>query len=215
MEGNQKYKVVLFDDNSMLRNSMSMLINDDARFEVVGSFDDCTQVLEDVLLCSPDVIIMDISMPEVSGIEAVKQIKAKFPTLPILMQTVFDDEDSIFSAIVSGANGYILKNANPEKLIFALQEVMEGGAPMSPSIAKKVLSHLQSTHITNEDFKLNPREIEVIQHLVKGLPYKQIADRMNIAYPTVRFHMKNIYAKLHVSSMTEVVAIAIKHKLFP
>ena len=213
MQETRTYRVAIFDDNSLLRKSLGLLINDDANFEVVGSFADCTQVIDDIEMCSPDIIIMDINMPHISGIEAVKKIKSQFLSLPILMQTVFDDDESIFAAISAGANGYILKNAHPEKLLFALHEVMEGGAPMSPPIAKKVLSHLQSAHITNDDFKLNPREKEVIQHLVKGLPYKQIADKMSITYPTVRFHMKNIYAKLHVASMTEVVAKAIQHKL--
>ncbi|HPI55145.1 MAG TPA: response regulator transcription factor [Chitinophagaceae bacterium] len=214
MQVTRTYRVAIFDDNTLLRQSLGLLINDDASFEVVGSFADCTQVIDDIETCSPDIIIMDINMPHINGIEAVKKIKAQFSSLPILMQTVFDDDESIFAAITAGANGYILKNAHPEKLLFALQEVMEGGAPMSPPIAKKVLNHLQSAHITNDDFKLNPRENEVIQHLVKGLPYKQIADKMNITYPTVRFHMKNIYAKLHVASMTEVVAKALQHKLF-
>lgn len=214
MQQEVTYKVVIFDDNATLRNSLALLINDTDHFEVIGSFDDCSLVIEDIKSTSPDVVLMDINMPGINGIEAVGIIKKSFPEQPILMLTAFDDDKNIFNAIAAGANGYILKNAPPEKLLFALQEVMEGGAPMTPSIAKKVLAHLQSTTEVKEEFKLNPREKEVIQHLVNGLPYKQIADRMDITYPTVRFHMKNIYSKLHVASMTEVVAKAIKHNLF-
>lgn len=214
MNQHTKHRVIIFDDNSSFRNSLGLLISYEENFELVGSFDDCTQVIEDIQTCSPDVVLMDINMPEINGIEAVKKVKSKFPNLPILMLTAFDDDNTIFAAITAGANGYILKNANPDKILFALHEVIEGGAPMSPSIAKKVMSLLQSTAVQDEDFKLNPREKEVIAHLVNGLPYKQIADKMDITYPTVRFHMKNIYLKLHVSSMTEVVAKAIKHHIF-
>lgn len=213
MSNNRKYTVVIFDDNATLRNSLALLINDTENFEVIGSFDDCSLVVEDIKATSPDVVLMDINMPGINGIEAVGRIKSSFPEQPILMLTAFDDDKNIFNAIAAGANGYILKNAPPEKLLYAMQEVMEGGAPMTPSIAKKVLTHLQSTTSVNEEFKLNPREKEVVHHLVNGLPYKQIADKMNITYPTVRFHMKNIYAKLHVASMTEVVAKAIQHNL--
>ncbi len=213
MNKENKYTVVIFDDNAPLRNSLTLLINDTDNFEVIGSFDDCSQVMEDIETASPDVVLMDINMPGINGIEAVGKIKKIFPEQPILMLTAFDDDKNIFNAIAAGANGYILKNSPPEKLLFAMQEVMEGGAPMTPSIAKKVLAHLQSNRIVEEEFKLNPRENEVIQHLVNGLPYKQIANKMNITYATVRFHMKNIYQKLHVSSMTEVVAKAIKHHL--
>jgi len=214
MSSKKKYTVVIFDDNTTFRNSLALLINDTENFEVIGSFDDCSLVLEDIKSTSPDVVLMDINMPGINGIEAVGKIKNNFPEQPILMLTAFDDDKNIFNAIAAGANGYILKNAPPEKLLFAMQEVMEGGAPMTPSIAKKVLAHLHSTTSEKEEFKLNPREKEVVQHLVDGLPYKQIADKMNITYATVRFHMKNIYSKLHVASMTEVVAKAIKHKLF-
>lgn len=215
MSTQEKKTVAIFDDNVALRKSLKMLIDDTSEFEVVGSFDDCSNVLDDIDITSPQLVIMDINMPGINGIEAVKLIKKRYPSLPILMQTVFDDDENIFNAIAAGANGYILKNASSEKLIFSMQEVLEGGAPMSPVIAKKVLLHLHAISNHSEDFKLNPREIEVIQFLVNGLPYKQIADKMNITYTTVRFHMKNIYAKLHVASMTEVVAKAIQHKLIP
>jgi DNA-binding NarL/FixJ family response regulator len=213
MQQNRKYTVVIFDDNVTLRASLALLINDTSEFEVIGSFDDGFEVLEDIENASPDIVLMDINMPRVNGIEAVRRIKKIYPEQPILMLTAFDDDKNIFNAIAAGANGYILKNAKPEKLLFAMQEVMEGGAPLTPSIAKKVLAHLQSSNEQQEEFNLNPKEKEVIGHLVYGLPYKQIADRMNITYSTVRHHMKNIYRKLHVASMTEVVATAIKNKL--
>ncbi len=210
-------KVILFDDNDMLRDSISMLIADTEYLELKGSFPDCTTVLEDIKNTQPDVVIMDIDMPHLNGIEAVKLIRKTFPSLPILMQTVFDDDEKVFSALKAGAVGYILKNTVPTHILHAIKEVYEGGAPMSPAIARKVLLHFHSDadENTENDYKLTAREKEVLQLLVLGLPIKQIANKLFITYDTVRAHIKKIYQKLHVASMTEAVAKAINQKLFP
>jgi DNA-binding NarL/FixJ family response regulator len=159
---------------------------------------------------------MDIDMPGMSGIDGVKLIRQNFPTVHVLMQTVFENDEKVFSAIKAGASGYILKSAESATLLEAIREVYIGGAPMSPSIAKKVLKHFQSdpTVPAREDYKLTQRENEVLEYLVKGYSYKMIADKMSITYATVRAHMTKIYEKLHVSSMTEAVAKAINQKLF-
>ncbi|MEZ5045806.1 MAG: response regulator transcription factor [Chitinophagaceae bacterium] len=206
-------RILLFDDNNMLRISLEELLNDSEEVRLIAHYDSCKNLLQEIEIHQPDVILMDIEMPEINGIMAVKMIRAKGIDIPILMQTVFDDDNHVFNAIAAGAGGYILKNCTIDKLIIAIKEVHEGGAPMSPPIAKKVLSHLQQTSHGNNDYKLTQKEKEVLNYLVQGLPYKQIASKMNITYDTVRAHMKKIYEKLHVSSMTEAVVMALKHKL--
>lgn len=217
MNHEEPIKVILFDDNDMLRDSISMLISDTEELELKGSFPDCTTVLEDIKATQPDVVIMDIDMPYLNGIEAVRLIRKTFPSLPILMQTVFDDDDKVFAALKAGAVGYILKNAVPSNVLHAIKEVYDGGAPMSPAIARKVLLHFRSGADENveNDYKLTLREKEVLQLLVLGLPIKQVADKLFITYDTVRAHIKKIYQKLHVASMTEAVAKAINQRLFP
>ena len=209
-------KISLFDDNNSLRDSVAMLIADDEDLLLTGNFPDCKNLLEDIQTSIPDVVIMDIDMPEVNGIEAVKLIRKYFPTVQVLMQTVFDDDDKIFAAIKAGAGGYILKNAQSKNLLEAIREVYNGGAPMTPSIAKKVLGHLQKENEKNnsQDYHLSAREKEVLSFLVEGKSYKMIAAQLNISYDTVRAHMRKIYEKLHVSSMTEADAKAINQKLF-
>jgi len=205
-------KVTLFDDNDALRDSISMLLDDTDDIKITGAFPDCNTVIENIRQTSPDVVVMDIDMPGTSGIEGVKLITKNFPGIKILMQTVFDDDEKVFAAIKAGADGYILKNAESEKILTAIREVHEGGAPMTPSIARKVLQQLQSKQQPG-DYHLSPREIEVLELLVKGLSYKMIADKMCITYATVRAHMTKIYEKLHVSSMTEAVAKAINENI--
>jgi DNA-binding NarL/FixJ family response regulator len=154
-------------------------------------------------------------MPGINGIEGVVLIRKQFPDIHILMQTVFDDDDRIFAALKAGASGYILKNAGSAKLLDAIIEVHNGGAPMSPSVAKKVLNQFQGVKSSaSENFNLSARERDVLGLLVNGKSYKMIADELNISYDTVRAHMKKIYEKLHVSSMTEAVAKAINKNLF-
>jgi DNA-binding NarL/FixJ family response regulator len=161
---------------------------------------------------------MDIAMPGMTGIEAVLKLKNEFPNIQILMQTVFEDDERVFDSICAGASGYILKNHLNTKLIEAIHEMRFGGSPMSPTIARKVLNKMQSvaSAIKPEqapDYKLTPREKEVLGCIVEGLAYKMIADKLNISYETVRSHIKKIYEKLHVASLTEAVSKAMKERI--
>jgi len=154
-------------------------------------------------------------MPVKSGIQAIKDIRKSLPTIPIMMFTVFEDDDKIFEAICAGANSYMLKNTEPMKLIDSVNELLNGGAPMSPGIARKVVAGFQRISVKNvdEDYSLTQREQEVLKLLTKGLSYKMIAADCNISFETVRSHIKNIYSKLHVASMTEAVAKAINERI--
>lgn len=209
-------KVIIFDDNDSLRDSISMLLQDTADLTLAGSYSHCLDAIENIRDTKPDVVIMDIDMPGMNGIEGVQLIRKNFPTVQILMLTVFDDDEKVFAAIKAGAGGYILKNAEPKNLLNAISEVYNSGAPMTPGIAKKVLHQFQTLLPDDEkDYHLSVREKEVLGLLVDGLSYKMIAGKLNITYDTVRAHMKKIYEKLHVASMTEAVAKAITQKIFP
>ncbi len=210
-------KVILFDDNPRIRDAVSMLLSGSSGLDFCGAFEDCKDLENVVEQIQPDVILMDIDMPGMDGIEAVKVLRSKFPEVRILMQTVFDDMDRIFSAICAGAHGYLLKNTPPYKIIEAIQEVYLGGAPMTPEVASKVLKMLSMRTQANSNAEdllgLTPREKDVLKLLVEGKAYKMIASELNISYDTVRAHIKKIYEKLHVSSMTEAVAKAIQNRL--
>ncbi|MBK9731512.1 MAG: response regulator transcription factor [Chitinophagaceae bacterium] len=207
--------VVIFDDSNSIREAISLLISSNPKFILTGSYSDATSCIEMLEEETPDVVLMDIDMPEVTGIQAVQRIHSRFPSLPIIMLTVFDHEDKVFESLCAGAVGYLLKNTPPARLLEAIQEVYEGGAPMTPSIARKVMHHFQQNETLpeKEDYHLSPREKEVLAHLVNGLAYKMIAAQMGITYETVRTHSKKIYDKLHVSSMTEAVVKTLNQKL--
>ena len=208
-------KVAVFDDNDTIRDSITLLLGETQDLEIVGSYSHCLDVVENIIDTKPDVVIMDIDMPGMNGIEGVKLIRKNCPTVQILMFTVFDDEEKVFAAIKSGAAGYILKNAEPGQLVQAIVEVHNGGAPMTAGIARKVLQQFQSMLPEEKsDYNLSNREKEVLALLVSGLSYKMIAVKLNITYDTVRAHMKKIYEKLHVASMTEAVAKALNQNLF-
>lgn len=211
-------RVTIFDDNLLILDSVSDLIRDSEGLELTGAFPNCNHLIRDLENSRPDVVVMDIEMPGVNGIEAAKIIRKSHPEITVMMQTSYEDDDKVFDAICAGASGYMLKNTPPEKIISAIREVHEGGSPMSPSIARKVLGFLQRAEnvpsTTNADnYKLTPREKDVLSCLVKGMSYKMIADKCEIGYETVRTHMKKIYDKLHVASMTEAVAKAINQNL--
>lgn len=205
-------RIAIFDDNKNIRNSISLLLRTEPLFEVVGVFGTARTCVEDVLACRPDVVLMDIQMPGVDGIAAVKALHQAVPSAQVLMQTVFEDDDRVFDSICAGASGYILKNQLNTRLVEAIRELRAGGAPMSPSIARRVLQWLQTgprSRRETTDYHLTAREKEVLSCIVSGLSYKMIGYELDISYETVRSHVKKIYEKLHVASLTEVVAKAI------
>lgn len=211
-------RIAIFDDNKNIRESIELLLQTDKELAVVGSFAHVLDCIKEIKNCNPDIVVMDIEMPAMTGIEAVKAIRKEFPGLLILMQTVFDDDDRVFDSICAGASGYILKNHVDEKLIEAIKELQQGGSPMSPSIARKVLAKMQQVPglIKPEpaaDYQLTPREKEVLACLVNGLSYKMIASELYISYETVRSHIKHIYEKLHVASIAETVNKALKERI--
>lgn len=208
-------RVAIFDDNTQLRESLFNFIDASEGFICTGAFANCENILQNVKDTKPDVILMDIEMPGINGIDAVAMIKSKYPDVKILMQTIFEDDDKIFQSICNGAEGYILKNTPPEEILSALKEIYEGGAPMTPAIASKVLKMFKHNLSTdaNESFNLSPREKEILKCLVEGMSYKLVADSCYISIETVSGHIKNIYRKLQVHSKSEAVVKAIKSKI--
>lgn len=210
-------RIAVFDDNKGRQEALKMLLDDTDDMVCVGVFDNCAQAVQDVRQARPSLVLMDIDMPKVNGIEGLKALRREFPDLIILMQTVFEDEDKIFAAIQAGANGYILKKTTSLRLLDAIRDAMEGGAPMSPSIAKKVVETFRTAAKgpAENRFDLSEREQEILALLMKGLSYKMIADQKGISYHTVNGHCKRIYEKLHVHSATEAISKAIAHKIVP
>jgi DNA-binding NarL/FixJ family response regulator len=207
------YQLLIFEDNSRLRQSLELLLNDETNFHVAASYPDCDKADRQVEKYSADLVIMDIDMPGIGGVEGVKRIKHANPDVKVVMHTMFDDDNRIFDSICAGADGYLLKNTSPLQLINALQDVMNGGAPMSPFVAQKIFQHFRQTKIDAEQFNLTAREKEMLELLVKGNSYKMIADKSNITIDTVKKHLQNIYHKLHVNCGTEAVAKALQHKI--
>lgn len=209
-----KTRICIFDDSKHIRESFDLLLDGLPEMELVGSFPDYSHLESRIKDCRPDIVIMDIEIPPDNGIAAVKTLRPLFPDLPVIMFTVFEQSDKIFDSICAGANGYLLKKSTPESILTALKDIIEGGSAMSPSVAKKVLERFQNDNPSgSEDYSLTPREKEILKLLTQGLSYKMVADKSNISFETVRTHIKNIYGKLHVSSMSEAVIKAIKENI--
>lgn len=204
--------VLLFEDNQLLRESISGMISLKEELQLVGAYENVLTVKYKVEVHKPDLILMDIDMPGMTGIEAVKGIRHSNNQVPIIMLTVFDDNTHVFDALRAGASGYLLKKHISVKLFDAIQEVLDGGAPMSPSIARMVLASMHQKPVENL-YQLTARETEILATLSKGNSYKLIASDMQISIDTVRTHIKKIYEKLQVHSQTEAVSKAIHEKL--
>ena len=209
-----KTSIVIYEDNNDFREALIQLINASESYTCTGAFYDCTNVVEDVQLLKPQVILMDIEMPERNGIEAMHLIRNVDKQVKIIMLTVFDDNKNVLAAIGAGASGYLLKKNLFEKLFDSIEEVMHGGAPMSANVARLVLDYvaLKNSFIV-EEFNLTAREKEIVMQLVKGFSYKMIAASLNISFQTVKTHIRNIYEKLHVHNQSEAVAKAIKNNI--
>jgi len=208
-------KVAVFEDNSNMREGLFQLINGSNGFICTGAFPNCDDLVKRIEKSSPDVIVMDIEMPGISGIEGVRQVKELFPEIKVLMETIFEDDEKIFDSICAGAEGYILKNTPPVEILKAIKEVYEGGSPMTPTIANRVLKMVKSQQPSGSKniFNLTDREKEILSCLVEGMSYKLIAAECSISIDTVNVHIKNIYKKLQVHSKSEAVAKALKKNL--
>ena len=207
-------RIILFEDNRDFADGFADIIRDATGMELVGTFENCKNAVQNVKHLQPDVILMDIDMPVKNGLEGLRSIRGENITTPILMLTVFDDNDHIFQAICDGATGYLLKKTAPEKMLEYISEAHEGGAPMTPAIARKVLTLFSQPYQHKKELhSLTSREQDVLTLLVRGFSYKMIAAQLQVGMETVRSHIKNIYTKLHVNSKSEAVAAALHNKL--
>jgi DNA-binding NarL/FixJ family response regulator len=199
-------RIALVEDDNGLRASMVSLLKRTSWIRVVADYADAKSALADIVRRKPDVVLMDVNMPEMNGIECITHMKALLPAVYILMLTVHDDNDSLFNSILAGADGYLLKATVPSRLLAAIREVCSGGSPMTPQIARRIVQRFRKsdpapTNIEN----LTPREMEVLKQLALGNQYKEISANLNITVDGIRFHIRGIYNKLHVHSRTEAV----------
>ena len=201
-------RIFIYDDNEERRDSLKALLSLNEQFMFVGEAENCVQVLSEMEKFYPDVVLMDINMPEVDGIKGLLLIKTHHPEIKVLMQTAFDDSDKIFTSLKNGASGYILKKDKPQRILQAIEEVFQGGAAMNPGIAQKVLDYFKPKETNNP---LSPKETEVLAFLAEGLSYKMVADKLGMSYATVNTHAKRIYEKLHISSLGEAIAYFYKN----
>ncbi|MBI1806098.1 MAG: response regulator transcription factor [Ignavibacteria bacterium] len=214
MPDNGTIRVAIVEDDDDMRITLQRFIDNTSGFSCTGAFESCEEALSPIESEGPDVILMDINLPGMSGIDGVRRIKLFDPHANILMLTVYQDDDNIFRSICAGASGYLLKRTPKDVLLNAIREVHAGGAPMNAGIARRVMELFRKTAApTPAESSLTDREIEILQSLVDGCSYKMIADRHNISIETVRNHIKHIYEKLHVHSKSEAVAKALKERL--
>ncbi|MEO6685721.1 MAG: response regulator transcription factor [Dyadobacter sp.] len=206
-------RIIIFDDNQERLNSVEMLLNLSPHFICTGTFNNAINLVADINSSTPDLVLMDIGMPGPDGIEATRLVRKHFGSLPVLIQTNFEEDERIFESLRAGANGYLLKKTSPERFLESLGEALNGGAPMTGSIAAKVIRYFAAETIAKKDYHLTNREKHILGFLVKGYSYKAIASECSIAYNTVNNHIRNIYDKLYVNSATEAVSLAIKERL--
>jgi DNA-binding NarL/FixJ family response regulator len=199
-------KLVLVEDNAEIRRNLQLILSYYDELAIAAVYSNAEEFIRDFGQLSPDVVIMDINLPGVSGIETVRVLKPRNEKVQYLMCTIYDDEEHIFEALCAGASGYLLKNTAPEKFLQAIKDIYGGGSPMSPEIARKVVRSFQQPVKNNTAYEgLSQREKEILDFLAKGLRYKEIAQELFISIETVRTHIRNIYEKLQVNSRTDAL----------
>ncbi|MDP4262820.1 MAG: response regulator transcription factor [Bacteroidota bacterium] len=209
-----KTRILIYEDNNDFREALVQLINTSENFECAGDYRNCNDILKHITDSRPAVVLMDIDMPDMNGIEGVRQVRGVDRDIKIIMLTVFDDNKNVINAICAGASGYLLKKNCLNKLFDAIREVLEGGAPMSATIARMVLEFVAAgSPVATEQYNLTAREKTVLAYLVKGYSYKMIASPMDISIETVKTHIRNIYEKLQVHNQSEAVAKALKNRI--
>lgn len=212
-------QVIIFEDNKLVRDALQTLLNSTPGYICCGVYEDGRQWNQVIKSYEPDVILMDIEMPGINGIELTKEIVKEYPDAKILIQTVFNDSEKIFKTLCVGASGYILKTDPQQKYLDAIKEIVEGGVPMSPAVAKKTLSFFKNNAVVfnnpdETDLQLSEREEEILKLMIDRVQYKDIATQLFISYETVRTHVKRIYKKLQVSSRSEAIMKAAQRKVF-
>jgi len=207
-------KVGIIEDQPNIREGLKLLIDGTGGYRCVGSFGSMEEALEQIGREPPDVLLVDIGLPGMSGIEGIRRIKNRHPQLAMMMLTVYDDDRRIFDALCAGACGYLLKKTPPARLLESLREVAGGGAPMSPEIARRVVALFREIRPPAEaDYQLTPHELRILTLLVEGHNYKTAADELGVSINTIRFHMRSIYEKLQVHSKSEAVSKALRNRI--
>jgi DNA-binding NarL/FixJ family response regulator len=207
-------KVAVIEDQRDIREGLAMIIRGTDGFRCTDSFRSMEEALQKIGFDLPEVVLVDIGLPGMNGIEGIRLLKECYPNVLLLMLTVYDDDDMIFDALCAGACGYLLKKTRPARLLESLREATNGGAPMSPEVARRVIKLFQDIHPPDRaDYKLTPHEIRLLKLLVEGHNYKTAAAEVGVSVTTVAFHMRNIYEKLQVHSKSEAVAKALRNRL--
>ena len=207
-------KVAIVEDHHKFREGLEFLLNNTPGYRCVGSFRSMEEALEKITFDLPDVALVDIGLPGMSGVEGVRILKERHPSLVLLMNTVYDDDERIFQALCAGASGYLLKNTPPARLIDSLNEAIAGGAPMSPEVARRVLALFREIRPPEqEDYQLTPHELRLLKLIVEGHSYKTAATKLGVSVKTISFHLQKIYEKLQVHSKSEAVAKAFRNRL--
>jgi DNA-binding NarL/FixJ family response regulator len=197
--------VAIVEDDAILRNSLAKLLGGARGVRCAGECATADVVLEKLPSLKPDVVLMDLNLPQMSGIECIRRLKEHLPTTPVIVLTVYEDSEHIFRALKAGACGYLLKRSEPEEVLDAIRDARDGGSPMSSQITRRVVLSSHERAKGPDEIKLTDRENEILSFLSKGFANKEIADKMNISVPTVRTHLRHIYEKLHVRSRTEAI----------
>ena len=214
LANNEVIKAAIVEDQRDIREGLTMLINGTAGYACAGSYRSMEEALDRIKSDMPDVVLCDIGLPGMNGIEGIRILKERYPSLSLLMLTVYDDDDRIFDALCAGACGYLLKRTSPTRLLESLKEAVAGGAPMSPEVASRVITLFREIRPTERaDYELTPHESRLLKLLVEGHNYATAAEALNVSYNTVKFHMRHIYEKLQVHSKSEAVGKAMRERL--